>query len=57
MICDEAPAATLGGVNGLRQCDRAEIGSADTCRFNSDARSDQPRCCGNPSRTVASGRP
>jgi hypothetical protein len=28
MVRDEAPAATIGGVNGIKESDRAEIGSA-----------------------------
>jgi hypothetical protein len=28
MVRDEAPAATIGGVNGMRESDRAEISSA-----------------------------
>jgi hypothetical protein len=55
MVCDEAPAATFGGVNGNNDCDRTEIGSAPKRRFDFEERSDQPRCCGNPSWTKASG--
>jgi hypothetical protein len=35
MVRDEAPAATIGGVNGIRESDRAEIGSATSAGFNS----------------------
>jgi hypothetical protein len=55
MVCDEAPAATIGGFNGIKESHRAEIGSAEKRRFNPRKRSDQPRCCGNPSWTKPAG--
>jgi hypothetical protein len=48
MMCDEAPAATLGGVNG-KQSDRLGIDPADWQAQFLRMRSDQRRCCGNPS--------
>jgi len=33
MVRDEAPAATIGGVNGIRESDRAEIGPAASGGF------------------------
>jgi hypothetical protein len=54
MVRDEAPAATFRGVNE-RESDRAEIGFGWVSRLNFRKRSGQPRCCGNPSWTLASG--
>jgi hypothetical protein len=46
-VCDEAPAATHGGVNEVG-CDRPETGSALWAGPELSG-SDQLRCCGNPS--------
>jgi hypothetical protein len=50
MVCDEAPAATASGVNGV-ESDRSEPGLAWSALLDSGERSDQLRCCGNPSWT------
>jgi hypothetical protein len=34
MLRDEAPAATIGGVNEKTECDRVEIGSASNAWFD-----------------------
>src|ERR1700709_1038023 len=47
--CDEAPAATCGGSTGKRILTARKSG--DFLR----ERSDQPRCCGNPSWTKPAG--
>jgi hypothetical protein len=49
MVCDEAPAATIGGVNE-RECDREETDPVWGAPASiPKERPDQPRCCGNPS--------
>jgi hypothetical protein len=51
MVRDEAPAATTGGINGWDKTAREPV-RLDLPNLNPRQRSDQRRCCGNPSWTT-----
>jgi hypothetical protein len=55
MVRDEAPAATIGGFNGIGNVTARKSAQVANTGTISKERSDQPRCCGNPSWTGPAG--